>query len=296
MKNKIIIFCNDGWLRTKTVDGKLVALKSIQEKTKEDDVEFLSSWFNNKVMFEDGTTVGTFFKCFSPWVNHLNKYTKINLSKYIEKCKKPRLIKETNYQYFLINTIHGTFNGFHFLGEEDFINYTKVSVVRGFGFNDTFKNITECIFDDVIHLPLLLNKTQTHMIQEESISPVAANKYIYNDFLKAKKIKKRSKPGYDVISYWTSKKDYLFKEIIDEVLPFFKKEPPTTENESIEFNEVVKDILTRLELEDESLYEVSNQLLSKEDLFLKTVLEIQNTPSKIGEIKEQQIPKDIMLF
>ncbi len=90
-----IYFCMDGVLRVFYSEKKpLIPLQDFQLYEKMNDFKFWSTWWNHEVIFEEGTTLGSFLKCLNPWSDFLSDWTKKDVRAYMEEAKKPTIVKK----------------------------------------------------------------------------------------------------------------------------------------------------------------------------------------------------------
>ncbi len=91
-----IVFCADGHLRVMLSEKQplvpLVAFRDMDSYA--DDYSFMSRWWGNEVIFEDGLTVAKFLACLQPWQKFWSIYTNKNVGAYIAESKLPTLVKE----------------------------------------------------------------------------------------------------------------------------------------------------------------------------------------------------------
>lgn len=94
--NYNIIFCNDGVLRVQYKTNPLLPVQFIQASSEcADDFAFWSKWWNKKVIFEEGLTVGKFFSCLEPWARFFSHMTQKNVDAFIAESRTPRSFTST---------------------------------------------------------------------------------------------------------------------------------------------------------------------------------------------------------
>ena len=92
-----LVFCIDGVLRIRPMDGSPALSLSFIQKQEipiQNDLAFLSDWWEKSVYFEKGLTIGAFLKCLEPWQNFWADYIGKDIPAHIAESKKPVLVKE----------------------------------------------------------------------------------------------------------------------------------------------------------------------------------------------------------
>jgi hypothetical protein len=73
-----LVFCKDGILRVSHYSSKipipLIFFQSESKYFKNKNLAFLAQWFDNRVIFEKDTTIGSFLNCLEPWKNFWKDY------------------------------------------------------------------------------------------------------------------------------------------------------------------------------------------------------------------------------
>jgi hypothetical protein len=98
-----LIFCNDGVLRVRYNDElPLVDLKSFQDLSGDDDLNFITGWWEENVVFEEGLTIAKFLMCLEPWAKLWSIITKKDIAAYIKESRKPTIVKETDKKWYAV--------------------------------------------------------------------------------------------------------------------------------------------------------------------------------------------------
>jgi hypothetical protein len=94
-----LVFCKDGVLRATHYSSKipvpLTFLQSQSKYFKNKDLAFLAQWFDNYIVFEKDTTIGSFLNCLDPWKKLWKDYLGKDVPAYILESKKPHLVETT---------------------------------------------------------------------------------------------------------------------------------------------------------------------------------------------------------
>lgn len=95
--NFTLVFCKDGVLRVTCGNSKMpLPLKFLQNEhqtNKDNDLAFLARWWEDDVIFEEGTTVGSFLRCLEPWQKFWQDFIGKDIPAYIAESRRPVLVK-----------------------------------------------------------------------------------------------------------------------------------------------------------------------------------------------------------
>lgn len=86
-----VIFCNDGILRFQSASTETAAipLELIQAAIGIDPYPFFLQQIRKPFLLEEGSTVGTFLLCLTPWASVVSDLTDRDVQKYITELRKP---------------------------------------------------------------------------------------------------------------------------------------------------------------------------------------------------------------
>lgn len=256
-----LVFCSDGILRVKRGDKPLVPLLAFQkDKT---DLYFMSSYWEENVTFEEGTTIGSFLDCLSPWIDFWSEYIRKDLKSYLAESKKPRLVKSDEVKmYAVLNyttevRVHSESNKnlSDFEDMNEFFNDSTPPTLKPFWDFDSFYKLTGYKVGEVEHYTLdytPMNELADYLFFLSNRHIIHTNDFTYDkygdkdkclfnkDAFGIKIAATESKRGYT--EYVVGSKNHNIREVIESFFWWFSSTPKARD----EFNEYLKEELSEV--------------------------------------------------